>query len=66
MKRLLFIIGIFFVIGIVVGCAGPATTPEPTPEVTPKEPEPASDSEVTEELDDTYIGDEDLDVGDII
>ena len=64
MRSLILIIGLFLVIGLITGCAGQVKEPE----IITEEPteEEVADSEVNTELEETYVADEDLDVGDMI
>lgn len=66
MKLLTLILSLIVVIGLISGCApdqAPADTTQQ--DATPAE-DSGSDSEVTQELDDTVIDDEDLEVGEMI
>ncbi len=64
MRKLILIIGLFLVIGLIAGCAGPKTAPESPTKDAPEDT--VADSEVNEELEGTYVADEDLDVGEMI
>jgi len=66
MKRLTLIIGLFLVIGLVAGCATLETGIITEPAAEDTTADAAADPEVDAELENTFVADEDLDVGEII
>ncbi|MBL7054944.1 hypothetical protein ISS05_04270 [Candidatus Woesearchaeota archaeon] len=62
MKTLSLIISLLLILGLIVGCAQQTTEPtQPADE----EQEPADEADIAQELDDTYVADEELDVGEM-
>ena len=61
MKRLTLIICLFLVIGLIAGCAAPETET-----ITVPSEEEKTEPEVDAELEETFVADKDLDVGEVI
>jgi len=61
MKRLTLIIGLFLVIGLIAGCAAPETET-----ITMPSEDIEAEPEVDAELEETFVADDELDVGEVI